>query len=131
MHAFDFRPEKPSGLLLRGSACKVDYTLELSAPPYQTNAEDCTSGLPAMNVCCWPSAGQKCALLAKNDALPPTNEPLPATGALSHHTATEHKQRKMEGFPRICLYYAPHYHLKTSKECHSWIQNHQSSISNA
>ncbi|GMP79569.1 hypothetical protein CsSME_00035057 [Camellia sinensis var. sinensis] len=54
-----------------------------------------------------PSAGHLSAksvpLPAKNEALPATNEPLPAIGALSHHTATEHKQRKTKGFPRECL----------------------------
>ncbi|KAF5932205.1 hypothetical protein HYC85_028376 [Camellia sinensis] len=84
-----------------------------------------------MRACYRLSAGQREALPTNDEALPTINVPVPATGVLNCHTAIEHRQRKMECFPRICLYHAPPYHLKTSKEWYSWIQNHQSCTFNA
>ena len=99
---------------------------KLYALPYKIFVKGYTSGLPAVDGCCQPSASQRGALPARNEALPAIDETLPATDALSRYTAIEHKQSKMKVFPRICLYCIPPYHLKTSKECHTWIQNHQS-----
>lgn len=122
-----FSPE--SSLFCSQEALFVGMSIlqKLSAPTYQISPEDHTSGLPAIGGCCRPPAGQKDTLPARNEALLAMDWALPATDALSHHTAIEYKQSKMKVFPGVCLYCTPPYHLKTLKERHTWIQNHQSS----
>ena len=76
-----------------------------------------------------PPTGQGCAMTAMDEEVPTINKALPATDVLKLHSATELKREEMEGLPRTCMYHTPPYHIKTSRERHRWIQNHQSSFS--
>lgn len=103
MHAFGFSPRKAHRFALERLYLQ-GYSKNFLLCLTNSMAGECTSGLPAMRACCRPPTGQKEALLAKGEALLAIDEALPATGVLNHHSATELKQRKMEGPPRVCLY---------------------------
>ena len=120
-----FAPKSPPFCSQKALFAGLSILQKLYALPYKIFVKGYTSGLLAVDGCCQPSASQRGALPARNEALPAIDETLPATDALSHYTATEHKQSKMKVFPEVYFCCAPLYHLKSSKEWHTWIQTHQ------
>ena len=75
-----------------------------------------------------PLAAKDEGVPANNKALSAIYKALSATDVLGHQAIVEHKTKKMEGLPRVCTHYATPYHLKTSRERHSRIHDHQSRI---
>ncbi|KAF5934237.1 hypothetical protein HYC85_030408 [Camellia sinensis] len=64
-----FAPKSPPFCSQEALFARLSTLQKLSAPTYQISAEEHTSGLPAIGGCCRPSAGQKDALPARNEAL--------------------------------------------------------------